>query len=339
MNQPQPGRRRVLKLLTTSAAALASVNAVGALSRRSGQDFSKILPPGPVRIIVPFTPGTGIDFVARTLSPILSERLGRAVVVDNRPGASGIIGTDAVVKAAPDGLTLLASVNTLAMNRSLYRTLPFNPLTDLTPIGLTSWGQLALVAHPDAGFKTPTDLIEADRKNPGKINYGSPGIGTPQHLAMELFNSQAGTSITNVPYRGTSPVLTDLLGGVIQVTVMTIPVALPHVRAGKLLPLAICSGRRHDLLQGVPTLTESGVPGVEVDSWYGLFGPARVPAAVITALNEELQDILAKPDVKAALQAQGLIVASSTPEAFKSIVEKDDQRWAKLIKAKNIRAE
>src|SRR5665647_2220117 len=175
------------------------------------------LPQTPIRLIVPFTPGTGIDLIARTIGPKLSERLGRPVVVDNRAGASGNIGTEAVVRAAPNGSTLLVSVNTLVMNRSLYPQLPFDPVKDLVPVSLTSWGQLLLVANPHAGYKSVADLVAAAGRRPGKINYGSPGVGTPHHLSMELFKSTAGMFVTHIPYRGTGPALTDLLGGQIDI--------------------------------------------------------------------------------------------------------------------------
>ena len=165
-----------------------------------------------LRLIVPFTPGTGIDLIARTVGPRLGERLGRAVVVENRAGASGNIGTEAVVRAAPNGSTLLVSVNTLVMNRSLYPNLPFDPVKDLVPVSLTSWGQLLLVANPQTGFKTVADLVTAAKHRPGKINYGSPGIGTPHHLSMELFKSTTGVFLTHIPYRGTGPAVTDLRG-------------------------------------------------------------------------------------------------------------------------------
>ena len=213
-----------------------------------------VLPDSPIRLIVPFTPGTGIDLIARTLGPKLSERLGRPVVVDNRAGASGNIGTEAVVRAAPNGSTLLVTVNTLVMNASLYPQLAFDPVKDLTPVSQTSWGQLILVANPKTGFKKATDLIDAAKKAPGTINYGSPGVGTPHHLAMELFKSTAGVFVTHIPYRGTGPALSDLLGGQIQTMFLPIHVALPHVKAGKLMALGIGSDKRHPLLQDVPTL-------------------------------------------------------------------------------------
>ena len=190
----------------------------------------------------------------RAVGPRLGERLGRAVVVENRAGASGNIGTEAVVRAAPNGSTLLVSVNTLVMNRSLYPNLPFDPVKDLVPVSLTSWGQLLLVANPQTGFKTVADLVAAAKRRPGKINYGSPGVGTPHHLSMELFKSTAGVFLTHIPYRGTGPAVTDLLGGQIDVMFLPIHVALAQIRAGRLVALGIGSDKRHPLLPQTPTL-------------------------------------------------------------------------------------
>lgn len=294
---------------------------------------------GPLRLVVPFTPGTGIDLIARTVGPRLAERLGRPVVVDNRVGASGNIGTEAVVRAAPNGTTLLVSVNTLVMNRSLYPKLSFDPVRDLVPVSLTSWGQLLLVAHPGSGWRTAGDLVAAARAQPGRINYASPGVGTPHHLSMELFKSTTGVFITHIPYRGTAPAITDLLGGQVAVGFMPIHVALPHLRSGRLIALGVGSDKRHALLPQIPTLTEAGVGQLNVDMWYGLFAPAGTPADFVARLNRELRDILALPEVRTAFETQGMDPASSTPEAFRNLVARDAQRWATLIKTQNITAD
>lgn len=293
----------------------------------------------PLRLIVPFTPGTGIDLIARTVGPKLAERLGRPVVVDNRAGASGNIGTEAVVRAAPNGQTLLVSVNTLVMNRSLYPKLPFDPVKDLMPVSLTSWGQLLLVAHPGTGYRSATELVAAAKARPGRINYASPGVGTPHHLSMELFKATAGVFITHIPYRGTGPALTDLLGGQVDVMFLPIHVALPHVRSGRLVALGLGSDKRHALLPQVPTLAEARAGNVNVDMWYGIFAPPGTPADFVARLNRELKDILALPDVRAAFETQGMDPASSTPDDFRKLVEQDAARWAQLIKAQNITAE
>jgi tripartite-type tricarboxylate transporter receptor subunit TctC len=293
----------------------------------------------PLRLIVPFTPGTGIDLIARTVGPKLGERLGRPVVVENRAGASGNIGTEAVVRASPNGSTLLVSVNTLVMNRSLYPKLPFDPVKDLVPVSLTSWGQLLLVASPKTGYKTAAELVAAAKSRPGGINYASPGVGTPHHLSMELFKSTTGIFLTHIPYRGTAPAVTDLLGGQVEVGFLPIHVALPHVKAGKLVALGIGSDKRHPLLPQVPTLAEAKAGNVNVDMWYGIFAPPGTSPDFVSRLNRELKDILATPDVRAAFETQGMDPATSSPEEFRRLVEQDAQRWERLIKTRNITAE
>lgn len=292
-----------------------------------------------LRLIVPFTPGTGIDLIARTVGPKLAERLARPVVVDNRAGASGNIGTEAAVRAAPNGSTLLVSVNTLVINRSLYPGLPFDPVQDLMPVSLTSWGQLVLVTHPKAPFRTAAELVTAAKATPGRINYASPGVGTPHHLSMELFKNTSGVFLTHIPYRGTAPALTDLLGGQIETMFLPIHVALPHIRGGKLVALGIGSDKRHALLPEVPTLAEARAGNLNVDMWYGIFAPRGTPPDLVARLNRELQEILATDEVRRAFQTQGMDPAGSTPEAFGALVARDAERWAQLIKARGITAE
>jgi tripartite-type tricarboxylate transporter receptor subunit TctC len=294
---------------------------------------------GALRLIVPFTPGTGIDLIARTVGPKLGERLGRPVVVDNRAGASGNIGTEAVVRSPPNGSTLLVSVNTLVMNRSLYPQLPFDPVKDLVPVSLTSWGQLLLVASPQTGYKSAADLISAAKRRPGAINYASPGVGTPHHMAMELFKAKTGVFLTHIPYRGTAQALTDVLGGQVGVMFLPIHVALPHLKAGKLVALGIGSENRHPLLPEVPTLAEQRAGDVNVGMWYGIFAPPGTSPDLVARLNRELKDILAMPEVRTAFETQGMDPATSTPEEFRHLVEQDADRWAQLVKAQNIRAE
>jgi len=295
--------------------------------------------PNALRMIVPFTPGTGIDLIARTVGPKLAERLARPVVVDNRVGASGNIGTEAVVRASPNGGTLLVSVNTLVMNRSLYPKLSFDPIKDLVPVALTSWGQLILVSHAKTPYKTAGDWVAAAKATPGRMNYASPGVGTPHHLSMELLKNTTGVFVTHIPYRGTAPAVTDLLGGQIETMFLPIHVALPHIKSGRINALAIGSDKRHPLLPDVPTLAEAGVGKVNVDMWYGIFAPPGTSSAEVLKLNKEIKDILALDDVKRAFQTQGMDPASSSPEEFKVLVEKDAVRWAQLIKAQNITAE
>jgi len=292
-----------------------------------------------LRLIVPFTPGTGIDLIARTVGPKLGERLGRPVMVENRAGASGNIGTEAVVRAHPDGSTLLVSVNTLVMNRSLYPQMTFDPVKDLVPVSLTSWGQLILVASPRTGFKSAADLIAAAKRKPGAINYASPGVGTPHHLSMELFKATNGVFLTHIPYRGSAPAVTDLLGGQVDVGFLPIHVALPFVKAGRLTALAIGSEHRHPLLPDVPTLAESRAGNINVDMWYGIFAPPGTPPDFVARLNRELKEILATPEIKTAFQSQGMDPATDSPQEFRRLVEQDAGRWARLIEVQHITAE
>jgi len=293
----------------------------------------------PLKLVVPFTPGTGIDIVARTVGPRLSQRLNRPVVVENRAGASGNIGTEAVVRSPADGNTLLVSVNTLVMNRGLYPQLPFDPLKDLVPVTLTSWGQLLLVTHPGTGLKSAAELVAAARARPGHLNYASPGVGTPHHMSMELFKQTAGVFLTHIPYRGTAQAVTDLLGGQVDAMFLPIHVALPHVRTGKLVALGIGSDKRHPLMPDLPTIAETRVGQVNVDMWYGIFAPPGTPPDQVARLNRELTEILAAPEVRTAFQSQGMDPATSTPEEFRRLVERDADRWLQLVKRQNIRGE
>lgn len=293
----------------------------------------------PFKLIVPFTPGTGIDLIARTLGPKLSQRLNRPVVVENRVGASGNIGTEAVVRAAPDGATLLVSVNTLVMNRGLYPSLGFDAVKDLAPVTLTSWGQLLLVTHPQSGFKTARELVDTARKQPGRINYASPGVGTPHHLSMELFKNTAKVFLTHIPYRGTGPAVTDLLGGQVDAMFLPIHVALPHIRSGRLVALGIGSDKRHALLPNLPTLAEAQAGNVNVDMWYGVFAPKGTPAETVALYNREINQLLTGDDVKKAFVSQGMDPSGSTPQAFAQLVERDAERWARLIKDQGIQAD
>jgi tripartite-type tricarboxylate transporter receptor subunit TctC len=232
---------------------------------------------GPVRLVVPFTPGTGIDLIARQIAPPLAERLKRPFFVENKAGASGNIGTQEVVRAAPDGSTLLVTVNTLVMNSALYPKLGFNPLTDLEPVSLTSRGQLLLVANAATRIDSLQALIARARERPGALNYGSPGAGTPHHLAMELLKNRARLSLTHISYRGSAPAVTDLLGGQIEVMFLPIHVALQHVKTGKLAALAISSDKPSALLPQVPPLSTLNLGNLNVDMWYGVLAPGGTP--------------------------------------------------------------
>jgi tripartite-type tricarboxylate transporter receptor subunit TctC len=301
--------------------------------------LAQTYPAQPIKLIVGFTPGTGIDIIARSVGQKLQERLGQPVVVENKAGASGNIGTEFVAHAKPDGYTLLVTVNTLVMNPALYKALPFDPVKDFAPISVAAWGSLLLAVAPGAKIDSVAQLVQAAKANPGKLNYGSPGIGTPHHLAMELFKNVTGADITHVPYKGTAGAITDLLGGQINVMFVPIHVALPHVKSGKLKALALGSAKRHPTAPELATLTELGIPGVEVDMWYGFLAPQGTPRDIIAKLNAELKTILALPDIQTSFATLGLDPATSTPEEFQTMIERDAVKWARVVQQAKISAE
>ncbi len=329
-----PGDRRRGALLA-AAVIFAALQAMPALA----QTASPAAIATPLRLVVPFTPGTGIDLIARQLGPRLAERLNRPVLVDNRAGASGNLGTEVVVRAPADGATLLVTVNTMVMNRALYPKLAFDVLKDLEPVTLTSWGQLLLVTSKASGLTTAAEFVARAKARPGALNYASPGSGTPHHMAMELLKNQAHIFVTHIPYRGTAQAVTDLLGGQVDVMFLPIHVALQHVRAGKLNALAISSDRPHPLLPEVPPLARLGLGELQVEMWFGVLAPAGTPRALIERLNAEIKTILALPEVKTAFETQGMSPASSSPEEFRALIARDAERWARVVQAQRITAE
>ena len=301
--------------------------------------FAQSYPSRPVRIVVPFTPGTGMDIIARNAGPKLSERLGQPTVIDNRPGASGNLGAELVARAAPDGHTLMVSGNPLITSPHLYRNVPYKPLADFAPISLAAWGTMMLVAYPGAKINSVADLVAQAKASPGKISYGSPGIGTPHHMSMELFKDLTGTNLLHVPYKGTAGAVTDTLGGQISLMFMPVHVAMPLVKAGRLKALAVGSAKRHPTAPDFPTLQELGVKGADVDVWYAFLAPKGTSQPVISRLEGELRAILALPDIKTTFGSQGMDAASSTPAELAALMRREDTRWAAIIRKNNITAE
>ena len=293
-------------------------------------------PDQPIRLIVPFTPAGGPDTIARYVADRLSPRLGQPVAVENIPGASGNIGSQVVARAKPDGHTLMSSVNTLVMNASLFSNLPYDPVADFAPISLSAWGTLVLVAHPDQPAATLKALIAAAKASPKTLNYGSPGVGTPHHLAMALIETTAGIELQHVPYKGAAGALQDMLSGQIGYMFLPVHVAAPYIRSGKLKALAVGSAERAPLLPDVATLGESGFVGMDVDMWYGFFAPGGTPADIVERLNRDIVAVLDAPEAKAAFEAQGLIPATSTPAALGEIVVRDRDRWAEVVAKRGI---
>ena len=296
-------------------------------------------PDQPIRLVVPFTPAGGPDIIARFVAERLSPKLGQPVMVENIPGASGNIGSQQVARARPDGQTLMSSVNTLVMNASLYKNLPYDPVTDFAPISLTAWGSLVLVANPAQKPNTLAEFIAAAKAAPKTINYGSPGVGTPHHLSMALVETETGIELVHVPYKGSAGAVQDLLGGQIGYMFLPVQVSAPHIRAGKLKAIATGSPERLPQFPDVPTLNESGLKGVDVDMWYGFFAPKGTPTDVVTRLNQEIVAILDSPEARTAFEAQGLIPATSTPAALGEIVVRDRARWADVVAKRGIQPE
>ena len=292
-----------------------------------------------LRIVVPFTPGTGMDTIARAVAPRLSERLGQPVIVQNLAGASGNIGADMVAKANADGYTVLMGANTMLMASQLYKNVPFDPVKDFAPVSLAAWGTLMLVANPATGIKTVQDLVARAKAKPDTINYGSPGIGTPHHMAMELFKTKTQLSMLHVPYRGTAGYTQDLLSGELMVGFLPVHIAQGFVTAGKLTALAVGSPKRHPVSPAVATFEELGVKGVEVDLWYAFFAPAKTPAPVIARLNTEVVSILKLPEIRDLLGRAGMDAATSTTEELGALSVKDYPRWGEVIRRNGITAE
>ncbi|WP_418123858.1 Bug family tripartite tricarboxylate transporter substrate binding protein [Variovorax sp. 160MFSha2.1] len=293
-----------------------------------------------ITLVVPYTPGTGIDLIARQLSARLPAKLGQPVIVENVAGASGNIGSERVARAKPDGYTLLVQVNTLVMNRSLYRSLSYDPVADFTPVSLTSWGTLLLVTNPNVQkVSSVQQMVSAAKAEPGKLTYATPGVGTPHHLSMALLMQGTGTDLLHVPYKGTAGAVTDLLGGRIDYMFLPVHVALQHIQAGKLKAIATGSGKRLPQLPDVPTLAEAGVTADNVDMWYGVLAPKGTPADVVARLNKEIAAVLKQPDVAKSFESQGMVPASSTPAEFGTLLKKDADRWATVVKRGNITAD
>jgi tripartite-type tricarboxylate transporter receptor subunit TctC len=295
-------------------------------------------PSRPVRLVVPFTPGTGIDILARVFAQKLQDRGKVPVVVENRPGASGNIGTEAVAKAPADGYTLLMTATTIVQSAVLHKSVPYDPKA-MTPIGLAAVGNLALVVHPSVPARSVAEFVALARAQPGKVNYASPGNATPHHLAMELFKLRVGAQLTHVPYKGTAGAVTDLLSGQVQAMFLPVHVALPHAQAGKLAMLASGGAQRSPVTPEVPSLAEAGLRDVEVDIWYALLGPAGLPRDVVAYLNGELAAILREPETRAGLLKQGLAPQTGTPAELARLIDADLERWGKVVREARIAAD
>jgi tripartite-type tricarboxylate transporter receptor subunit TctC len=292
-------------------------------------------PTKPVRLVIGFAPGGGTDTTARALSNKLTASLGQQVIVDNRPGHSGTIAADIVTKATPDGHTVLLGTIALAINPSLTSKMPFDTLKDLLPVTRAADSTNILVLHPSVTAKSVKELIALAKTKP--LNGGSSGIGGTGHLAVELFNLQAGTKITHVPYKGGGPAMVDLLAGNIQLIFATAASSIGHIKSGKIRPLAVTTAKRSALVPDLPTIAEAGLPGFEANNWNGFLVPANTPRPIINRLNKDIAAALLAPDIKEFLFKQGLDAAPGTPEEFGTYMKSEMAKWAKVIKAAGVK--
>jgi tripartite-type tricarboxylate transporter receptor subunit TctC len=295
--------------------------------------LAQAFPNKPIRIVVPFPAGGTTDVLARAAAQKLTDTLGQPALVDNRPGAGGNIGAELVAKSPPDGYTLLmGTVGTHAINPALYPKLPYDHVRDFAPVILVAGVPNVLVVNPSLPVNSVQELVAYAKANPGKLNFASSGSGTSIHLSGELFKTAAGLSMTHVPYKGSSPALMDLIGGQVQLMFDNLPSALPQIKAGKLKALGVTSRERAPALPDVPTIAESGFPGFEASSWFGLLAPAGTPQPVIAKLNVEVAKWLASPEAKEKLLAQGANAAGGTPEDFAKHIAAETAKWQKVVK-------
>ncbi len=296
-------------------------------------------PTRPIRLIVPYAPGGGVDIVARALAQELTRRLGQQVIVDNRTGAGGNIGSDVVAKATPDGYTLLIASPANAVNPSLYSKMPFNPARDLAPVALIATTPAVLLASPALPVKTVKEFVALAKAKPGTLNFGSGGSGTTEHLAGEMLNVQAGINLQHVPYKGGAAVLPDLISGQISIFFVNQPFALPYIKAGTVKALGVASDERSAALPDVPTLAEAGFADFRVSVWYGIMAPAGTPKEIVARLNREIVAALASPDMRERLLAMSLKPLPGTPADFAAFFAGEMTRWARVVKASGAKAD
>lgn len=304
-----------------------------------GAALAQQYPSRPIRVVVPFAPGGAVDLVARTVAPKLGEAFGQTVVVDNRGGAGGTIGTDIVAKARPDGHTLLVASMGVAVNAVLYPKLPYDTLRDLAPVTALGEQPNIVVVHPSLAAGSVGELVALARSRPGQFSYASGGIGSNSHLATLLFLQLARIDLLHVPYKGLGPAIAELVGGQVQLAVSNVSTALPHVKSGRLRLLAVTSAGRFPLFPDTPTVSESGVSGYESSGWYGMWGTAGTPLPVLTALNKAITKILDSPALKEQFGVQGLQPIPTSPEAFGKRLREEIRKWGPVVKASGAKPE
>lgn len=296
-------------------------------------------PQKPIRIIVPFPPGGPSDMLARLIGAKVAEAWGQATVIDNRGGASGIIGIELAAKADPDGYTLIVVSAGLAVQPSLYRKLPYDPVRDFAPITRIVSGPGIMVVNASLPVRSVAELIAYAHARPGKVFYGTAGNGTPSHLAVELLKVMTQVDIVHVPYRGMAPAMTDVVAGQLQLSIPTMPAGLPLAKAGKLRALAVTGAQRSPAAPELPTVAEAGVPGYQASNWYGIAAPAKTPRAIIAKLNQEFGRIMVAPDVREKLLGVGMEPATNTPEQFADFMKSEIGKWARVVKTAGIRVD
>ncbi len=317
-------------------AAIAALAVSAAFHPAHAQDY----PNRPITLVIPFAPGGSTSIVGRGIAEKMSELLGEKIVIDNRPGAGGTVGTKAVAKSDPDGYTLLLGyTGTLAIGPSLYKKAGYDPRKDFAPIGMIGNAPNSLVVHPSFPARSVAELIAYAKQNPGKVSFGSAGAGTASHVTGEYFAHSAGISLVHVPYKGTGPALVDLIGGHIPMAFAPIPASHANVSAGTLRALAVTSSTRSGLLPDVPTIAEAGLPGFDASLYYGLAAPAGTPRPIIDRLNKVLRDALASDEVKRQLGSDGTEITPGSPEDYADFIDKDEKKWAQLVKASGVEPE
>ena len=313
---------------------------VGGLAAGIDGATAQTYPDRAITLVIPFAPGGSTSIVGRGIADKMSGLLGEKVVVDNRPGAGGTVGTKAVARSEPDGYTLvLGYTGTLAIGPSLYKSVGYDPRKDFAPIGLIGNAPNSLVVNPSFPARTVAELIAYAKANPGKVNFGSAGAGTASHITGEYFGRSAGITLVHIPYKGTGPALTDLLGGHIPMAFAPIPASHSNVSAGKLRALAVTSTTRSGLLPDVPTMVEAGLPDFDASLYYGLAAPAGTPRAIIDKLNKVLREALASEEVKRQLGNDGTEITPGTPEDYAAFIDRDEKKWAQLVKASGVEQE
>jgi tripartite-type tricarboxylate transporter receptor subunit TctC len=336
-NQPNSFKRRGVFCL--AAMACWSTFFLGVANAQNSPAANSAYPAAPVTLLVPFTTGTGADLLARLLGPKLADKWKVSVVTDNKAGASGSIGTGIAAKSAPNGLTVLITATAHGTFPALMPKLPFNPQQAFTPVVLLSTSALGIATSGKSPLNTFKDFQESAKRQPGVLNYSSPGTGSPQHLAMELLAQETGIKLLHVPYKGTAGALTDLMGGHVEASIVALQTAAPHLQSGALRMLALMSAERSPAFPNVPTLKELGVQNGVVETWYGVFVPAGTPPEVVAKLNADFNSLLQLPDVKDTMTKQGMVVVGGKPDRMGDLAKNELTRWARVVEKAGIKGD